>query len=152
MRLCTICKRTDKETIFGRDVRCLECNRKRRSIEYRTNPQKERDKSLKRYYANREELLLKNKLYLQKVKDEVFTHYGGYICNCCGETERMFLTIDHIHGNGNEHRRSVKGAGSYICPWIRANGFPEDMFQVLCYNCNLAKAKNNNICPHKNQK
>ena len=40
-----------------------------------------------------------------KIKDEFFAVYGGYRCNCCGETERMFLTLDHINNDGGNFRK-----------------------------------------------
>lgn len=151
MRQCTICKRDERSTIFGKDKRCLECNRKRRVEQYNKNIDSEREKSLKRYWLKRDEYLVRMRQYDERIKDEVFQHYGGYICKCCKETEKKFLTIDHINGGGNEHRRSVKGGGSYICRWIKKNNFPP-LFQVLCFNCNLGKSKNNNICPHEQKK
>jgi len=30
--------------------------------------------------------------YVQKMRDQVFNYYGGYLCRCCGETEKKFLT------------------------------------------------------------
>ena len=80
---------------------------------------------------------------------EVFAAYGGYKCNCCGETESLFLTIDHVHNNGAELRRSgVHGNGSAFYAWLRKNGFP-DGFQVLCMNCQLGKHRNGGVCPHQ---
>ena len=35
-------------------------------------------------------------------REQVFEAYGGYKCNCCGESEPMFLSIDHIDNNGAE--------------------------------------------------
>ena len=81
-----------------------------------------------------------------KLKDEVFSAYGGYKCNCCGETIVEFLVIDHIDGGGTEHRKNVVGTGIYR--WLRQNGFPEG-FQVLCCNCNWGRKFHNGICPHK---
>lgn len=64
-----------------------------------------------------------------KRKDEVYAHYGDR-CECCGETERMFLTIDHIDGNGNAHRREIKKAD--LAQWLWQNGMPAG-FRILCY-------------------
>lgn len=85
-----------------------------------------------------------------RIKDEVFMAYGGYECACCGETEPMFLTIDHIDNDGAEHRRAMKSTGgSSFFAWLRTNGFPKG-FQVLCRNCNWGKHANGGICPHMN--
>ena len=82
----------------------------------------------------------------------VIEHYGG-ICNCCGESNPLFLTIDHINGGGNKHRLSISKSdkpvgGQVIYYWIIKNDFPSD-FQILCFNCNLGKTRNKGVCPHK---
>src|SRR3972149_2266120 len=38
-----------------------------------------------------------------KMTVQVLDAYG-WRCECCGEQEPMFLTIDHIEGGGNIHR------------------------------------------------
>jgi hypothetical protein len=73
-------------------------------------------------------------------KTRVISHYGGR-CNCCGEKELIFLTIDHINEDGAEHRRSLTGTragGSNSYRDIIKNNFP-NTYQVLCFNCNHAK-------------
>jgi hypothetical protein len=82
----------------------------------------------------------------QAVKDEVFNHYGGYVCECCGESIKKFLTIDHINNDGKEHRKEL--GSRIIYKWLKQNGFPEG-FQVLCFNCNCGRQLNGGICPHK---
>jgi hypothetical protein len=89
----------------------------------------------------------------QRLKDECYNAYGGYVCACCGETEPAFLTIDHINNDGAAHRRDVnngirRGGGKKIYSWLIANNFPSG-FQILCMNCNWGKARNNGVCPHK---
>src|SRR5262252_4538483 len=37
---------------------------------------------------------------------EMIAAYGGE-CACCGETEPVFLTLDHVNGDGAAHRRSM---------------------------------------------
>lgn len=81
-----------------------------------------------------------------KLRDQVFTAYGGYVCKCCGETGRRFLSIDHIDESGSEHRKIVDAATFYS--WLRRNKYPKG-FQVLCHNCNFAKGLCGGICPHK---
>jgi hypothetical protein len=70
--------------------------------------------------------------------------YGGYVCRCCGETWKPFLTIDHIDGGGNQHRKKVGAANVYR--WLRLNGYPPG-FQVLCMNCQFGK-RICGVCPH----
>jgi hypothetical protein len=96
-----------------------------------------------------------NRKSLRKLKREVMNAYGG-VCACCGETELAFLTIDHIDGNGAEHRREMAGetglaysqAGARTYRWLRSNNYPAG-FQVLCANCNCGKHWNQGVCPHE---
>lgn len=87
----------------------------------------------KEYYAvkgekSREQR--KNYYYLQK--ETVIKHYGGE-CECCGETDHDILTVDHINGDGAEHRKEVPA--SQIHSWLIKNNFPPG-FRLLCFNCN----------------
>ena len=87
----------------------------------------------------------------KKIKLLVLQHYGGKIpnCACCNEMEQGFLTIDHTNNNGAEHRKEIKrGGGVAFYYWLKLNNFPKG-YQVLCFNCNLAKALYGK-CPHKN--
>lgn len=71
----------------------------------------------------------------------------GRECQCCGESNEVFLAVDHVDGGGNEHRRSAGiGGSSAFYRWLRVNGYP-DGFQVLCHNCNYAKHALG-VCPH----
>jgi hypothetical protein len=105
-----------------------------------------------KYDQLREQENTYNRKKRQRIKEAVFAAYGGYVCACCGETEKSFLTIDHINNDGAAHRRSITGkrhsAGVHTYNWIVKNGFPEG-FQVLCMNCNHGKRMNNGICPHQ---
>lgn len=87
------------------------------------------------------------------LREQVFAAYGGYKCACCGETEPLFLTIDHIENNGAEMRKTGvhSRGGTQFYQWLRMNKFP-DGFQVLCMNCNLGKHRNGGVCPHKSSK
>jgi hypothetical protein len=78
-------------------------------------------------------------------RDVVLAHYNN-CCACCGEATKEFLTIDHINNDGADHRREV---GRKICAWLIRNNFPPG-FQVLCANCNHAKAYYGQ-CPHRRQ-
>lgn len=82
-----------------------------------------------------------------ELKDEVYVAYGGYRCVCCGETEAVFLSIDHIDQNGETHRKEI---GSRIYRWLKTNNFPYG-FQVLCMNCQWGRMRCNGVCPHQNK-
>lgn len=72
-------------------------------------------------------------------------HYGR-LCMCCGESGEPFLTLDHINEDGYKHRKKTKNRN--IFSWLVTHDFPSG-FQILCMNCNMAKAQNGGICPHK---
>ena len=59
-------------------------------------------------------------------------------CQHCGENVIELLTIDHINGGGNKHRKSLGQTNFYS--WLKRNNYPIG-FQILCYNCNCVKAK-----------
>lgn len=86
--------------------------------------------------------------YWSDLREECFLAYGGFICACCGETEVKFLTLDHANNDGAKHRKEIGSRGAGIFKWLRDHKYPPG-FQVLCFNCNCGKARNNGICPHK---
>jgi hypothetical protein len=88
-----------------------------------------------------------------KIRLEVFNHYGGAVCCCCGEKEIKFLHLDHINGDGYLYRKewSKKGimGGTQLYYWLKQNNYPQDIkLQVLCANCNLGK-RSGKYCPHE---
>ncbi len=83
----------------------------------------------------------------RSIRDRVIKHYGG-VCACCGESERTFLAIDHIEGNGNTHRKKLNKWGSSFDKWLIDQNFP-DGFQILCHNCNMSKYLSGGTCAHK---
>jgi len=71
-------------------------------------------------------------------------------CQCCGETILSMLTIDHIAGNGNQHREAVthgRGAETFY-RWLKNNNYPAE-YRTLCFNCNVGAHQNNGVCPHQ---
>lgn len=87
-----------------------------------------------------------------RVRHVAFMAYGGYECVCCGETTREFLQLDHIHDDGAEHRKANDiQAGTQFYWWLEKNNYPNDLIQVLCANCNYAKAFYG-CCPHQRDK
>lgn len=101
--------------------------------------------------ANPERYRMTSKRCAAKLKLEVLTHYsrGTPQCKCCGVTELIFLTIDHIKEDGSEHRRKLNGKATKMARWLRDNHFPTG-FQVLCFNCNFAKHVLGR-CPHRKE-
>jgi hypothetical protein len=77
----------------------------------------------------------------QRLKAEVLQHYSPTLtCQQCGFSDIRALSIDHIHGGGNEHRRRVSTkSGFRFYLWLKKHHFPSG-FQVLCMNCQFIKA------------
>jgi hypothetical protein len=102
-----------------------------------------RSKNKERYKAT------KRKAY-DAIRLECFEHYGGAVCRCCGETMIEFLHLDHINGDGAQHRRenpTIKG-GSGLYWALKKASWPDVPLQVLCANCNLGK-RTGKYCPHE---
>ena len=75
--------------------------------------------------------------YRAEQRYRVLDYYsnGKLCCALCDEARLPCLSIDHIEGNGNAHRRSIGvKSGSSFYSWIEKNGFPTG-FRVLCANC-----------------
>lgn len=70
-------------------------------------------------------------------------------CVCCGESELVFLTIDHINDRRNDVGVRVGGNRQSVSLllWLVRMQFPYG-FQVLCFNCNCARAQRG-ACPHE---
>jgi len=73
----------------------------------------------------------------------VLTHYGNEKCSCvkCGFSDIRALSIDHINGDGANHRKEVRSSNLYR--WLIQNNYPEG-FQTLCMNCQSIKRYENN--------
>ncbi len=128
---------------------CKKCVSKRSAIWHQKNKEKEKILHKKWYQEHKDEQIEYEKKKHFNLKIEVIEHYGGR-CACCGETNIKYLTIDHINGDGAEHRRKINSkAGSKFYKWLKDNNYPEG-FRVLCFNCNCGK-KNYSICPHNKE-
>ena len=83
--------------------------------------------------------------YYKRDKFIIWRKYGKK-CKCCGESNRHFLTLDHVNNDGNVHRKELGRSTDVIHRWIIRNKFP-DTIQLLCWNCNWGKKKWGE-CPH----
>ena len=84
----------------------------------------------------------------QGLRMRALTTYAAHElkCACCGETRVEFLTLDHVNNDGNAHRQQC--GSTYGTYWhLKRNSFPPIM-QVLCFNCNMARAAIG-VCPHR---
>lgn len=94
----------------------------------------------------REKRAAKERAKRLRDKNAVFKAYGGYVCRCCQEKRKVFLSIDHVNGGGTKHRKKLGFGGIYR--WLVENDFPPG-FQVLCHNCNQGRHLNGGTCPHE---
>jgi hypothetical protein len=78
---------------------------------------------------------------------KVLAKYGS-VCTCrgCGCDTPEFLTIDHLHNDGDEERKRTKKRGS---PFYREllNSPRRADLRILCSNCHLAITWGD-ACPH----
>lgn len=101
---------------------------------------------LARYHRIKEIVLPRMRKERAAFRAEILSAYGGK-CTCCGETESMFLAIDHKNNDGAKHRKEV-GKCQQFYRWLKKNDYPSD-FQILCANCNWGKYVNGGVCPHQ---
>ena len=137
-KLCYRCQQTLPVTDFHKNKRrpdglassCKECHK----AECREHRARHKVKVYLRELANKD-----------KVKLEVFSHYcDGPIACKCGYNDLRALTLDHIDGGGNEHRKLIKKrCGTDFYRWVKKNNYPSGI-QVLCMNCQFVKRHENN--------
>lgn len=138
--------------------------RKQRDNErYAANAEAVRTKERNRYDANQQAIRERRKKLSPKhlaknaqrererysiLRLELISAYGS-ACACCGESEPLFLELDHSNGDGAAHRRAI-GRGAKACySWLKRRGYPRDGFQLLCANCNQGRKRNGGTCPHE---
>lgn len=178
--ICKVCNKEFDASRTGRTWRCPECilkyqqeyakkdkerhagysrnYRARMGDEYRQKMQRRRGEMLAQMTPEQQAEFRRKECEKSArlnaiLRQQVLNAYGGFKCNCCGESEPLFLTIDHVENDGAEMRKNGvhSRGGTQFYQWLRKNGFP-DGFQVLCMNCNLGKHRNGGVCPHKSGK
>lgn len=163
-KTCTDCGQTkaleqfhrNKGRSDGRLNRCKACVNAKRSMHRKGDGREAYLEGLRRwraahqehvqeyerqyYEANRDRRRESKHLWHESLQKQVFDHYG-WSCACCGSTAQ--ITIDHIEGDGRQHREQLFGANyngnaGRMYRWLIENGFPEG-FQPLCRRCNRSK-------------
>lgn len=115
---------------------------------YKKNKKRLSIKSKEWYHRFKDKISISNKERYRALKLEIFKAYG-HKCECCGESTYEFLSIDHIHGGGSKHRKKL-GAKS-VFDLIKREGFPKNIYRLLCFNCNLSLGFSG-YCPHQSKK
>jgi hypothetical protein len=118
---------SEKKSSYGSV--CRNCYKKRRRREGFVNKVADR---------------LRTRRCLARAKFRIVEELGGR-CACCGEDRLEFLTVDHVNGDGAEHKRKLgshrpsKSTGPYeVYSCIKKQGYPRDKYRVLCFNCNCS--------------
>ena len=173
MKTCTKCGETKALFRFytsqrspdGRLAECKECFKKRATLRYELNRahclkvakvyrEANREKIInghrEYYHHNKGRHRINGYVYHQKLRDDVIEGYGGS-CDCCGETNRIFLTLDHVNNDGAAHKKTLGSGRGNIYRYARRNHYPNDL-RLLCWNCNSGRSVNGGICPHEQER
>lgn len=157
MKTCNHCKTIKEDTEFNKNQsRCRVCS-KAYYAAAKLKPgfaENRRVKSQEGYYrdvdATRKRLAKHATGYRKKLREEFLAEYGGR-CECCGISEPAFLSLEHKNKDGAAHRRSKwgnnRGNSHELLRDIKKQGWPKDIYGILCHNCNRASFYG--ICPHK---
>ena len=162
MKTCKKCGVSKIEELFEKEKRvksgiganCIDCHKRYF-----------RELAVRYYSSNPEKFKIRNRLWWKnnptktkdihinsrlKLRKDVFAILGGGNprCNCCGEKKTEFLSVDHINGGGNKERETNNLSSSdQFYRFVRDSNNPKLKYQILCFNCNLAKGFNGS-CPH----
>jgi prevent-host-death family protein len=145
LKRCCVCRELKALSEFNRrtkakdglDSRCRACSNQATREWHAANPDKARATQLR----NTPKKLAQMKAHHVRLKAEVLSHYGT-CCACCGSIED--LSIDHVDGNGYEHREELfgngRGGSDRLYRWLIQHNFPSG-FQTLCRSCNSSKSR-----------
>jgi hypothetical protein len=113
---------------------------------YRSNREAWKERTKEWYWMNRKKALETRAAYRRRLdlRRKIVEAYGG-ACECCGESEPAFLSIDHINGRGQDSKRR---GGWALYRDLEKAGFPKDNYRLLCMNCNCALGFFG-ACPHR---
>lgn len=118
-------------------------------------PERVREYNRTYYLKHQEERLRYNKEYHQQNAEAVRQRQNqsrlaiiarlGNVCVRCGFSDIRALQVDHIHGGGAKHARSLSSGPTYYKNILNDPNFATK-FQCLCANCNWIKRSENNEC------
>lgn len=87
------------------------------------------------------------------LKEDAIKSYGR-VCACCGEDNVFLLTLDHVNGDGSDHRRLLSGQGVKVPQGVqfyrhlRRREWPNDPpLRVMCGTCNRGVWRFPDGCP-----
>ena len=121
-------------------MKCKRCNKK----EARPNGKFCSRLCYMRWYRdeNRGEVREYSTEYKRQDRIKVYEYFGGCTCKDCGITDTDVLTVDHLKGGGQQHRKSLYKCGSgggmisKFASQLRHGQNLEPDYEVVCRNCN----------------
>lgn len=93
------------------------------------------------WIKNKEKLTKQRKIERIELKKTIIQHYSKQMkCAQCGLADLKNLTVDHINGGGERHRKNygLNGGGHAFYRWLKRKNFPKG-YQILCFGCNMEK-------------
>lgn len=160
IKICPICKIEKSKNDFyknrgrrdGLGYRCKSCEN-----QYLAKYKNRKPIYSKNYYKkNRDKVLTMSRKNTQDIRELAFEivangkkikcrKHGTWKC-CKNSNDRDFLSLDHINGNGFEHRISTgDGSSRRLYYWVINN--PEQAkkeLQIICMNAQAKKTRLNN--------
>ena len=79
-----------------------------------------------------------------RLKMSMVDALGGK-CNCCGERNPYFLSLDHVNNDGWVDKQEL--TSHQILRKAAREKYDSSKWQLLCMNCNFAKG-HFGVCPH----
>ncbi len=117
-------------------------------VKYTLEHLTERQEYGRKHYQANKEAKQKRRKELCDAERKRFLDLYGNACECCGETEPMFLVIDHIKG-----QKGISKKETGIKAYRKANAkVDKTTYRILCHNCNFATRFDGAICPHQIKK
>ena len=126
------------------DKREYRANNREQIKEYNREWQasnRERIKASRRDYEARNQERITSYQHKRRTDDNrELLELLGNECKCCGEAYLPALAVDHVNGDGAEHKKELRynPSHSYFLKHLKA-GTLKRPIQLLCHNCNIAK-------------
>lgn len=112
-------------------------------IDNKNNPdfiRRSKEYSKKSYIKNFDNKQAYQKQRWESIRIQTMESVGDLKCAKCGFEDTRALQIDHINGEGRQHRKQFTSNKHYM-KYIKDN---PSGFQILCANCNFIKRDENN--------
>ena len=123
----------DTGELFKTCKNCRDKRKKNRKKEYQKNKQSYINRANKSYQKNKNIISKKNRKDRAYYKEKLFEIFGK-CCKHCGLKDLGLLTIDHIHGDGAEHRKRASNSLKILKEVVESED--KTKYRILCMNCN----------------